>query len=238
MRLLAVALIGCLGGRTPAEAPVAPSPKEPPAMQCTARLSPGDDVNAAIQDGAILCLGPGTYQGPLEIGHSVTIVGDPGAIVDGGGRGPTVRVLAHKLTIVLRGLTLTDGYAEAGSGVFVDGYSEVTLDGCTVRDNRAGTGGATGLYVGLGHVTVRDTTFGDQDSVVATQIGKLTLDGSTVQGDLTILDGAEVSATGGEIRGTLTIRGTTSRTPKVALQGVKAPNVQNDPDLPGELQVR
>jgi hypothetical protein len=238
MRFAALALIGCLGGRTPAEPAAPPKAQEAPPMQCTARLSPGDDVNAAIADGAILCLAPGDYDGPLEIAQSVTIVGEPGAVIRAQGRGPAVRVLAHQLKIVLRGLTLTDGYAEAGSGVYVDGYSELLLDGCTIRDNREGTGGATGLYVGLGHVTARGTTFGPADALVATQIGKLTLEASTVQGDLAILDGAEVRAEGGAIRGNVTIRGTTSRAPKVTFASVDAPHLHNDPDLPGELTLK
>jgi hypothetical protein len=237
MRALTLLLVGCLGGRTPAE-PAPATPPEPTPMTCTAKLSPGDDLAAAMTEGAVLCLSAGTYPGPLEIAASVTLVGEPGAVIDPDGAGPAVRVLGHQLTITLRGLMLTGGYAEAGSGVYVDGYSDVTLEDCVVTLNRAGTGGATGLYVGMGHVTVRKSRFGPEDDVVATQTGKLTLEEATLEGPLTILEGTEVVARSSNLQGKVTIRGTTSRRPTVTFEGVSATDVHNDPDLPGELVVR
>lgn len=207
-------------------------------MSCTVRLSPGDDVAAALAEGAVICLAAGTYPGPLEIGASVTLVGEPGTVIDADGAGPAIRVLGHQLTITLRGLMLTGGYAEAGSGVYVDGYSDVTLEDCVVTLNRAGTGGATGLYVGMGHVVLRKTRFGADDDVVATQTGKLTLDEATLEGALTVLEGAEVFGRSSIIQGKVTIRGTTSRRPTVTFEAVSAGDVHNDPDLPGELVVR
>lgn len=207
-------------------------------MECTTRIAPGDNLAAALTEGAVICLAPGEHQGPVEIAHSLTVIGEPGAIISGGGRGPAVRILTHKIQVTLQGLTLTDGYAEAGSGLFLDGFAEVLLDDCTIEGNRQGSGPGTGLYVGLGHLTVRGTTFGENDDVVITQIGKATFERSTIQGDMQVTDGAEVQIRGGSIAGTLTVRGTTSRAPTVVLAGVKTGDIANDEQLPGDLTVR
>lgn len=252
--MLASLLVACLGGGTSQTAPTAaasteagpstaPSnappkaPTETPVNDCTVRLQPGDDVQAALTAGAVVCLAPGKHLGPLQIRVPVRLRGEPGAILSGEGQGSVIQILEHQITVHLTGLTLTDGYAETGSGLFLDGYAEVVMEDCTLEGNREGTGGGTGVYVGLGHLAARNTTFGPRDDLIITQIGRATLVDCTVKGSAQFTDGAEVEVRGGTIEGPLQVRGTTSRAPKLKLIGTSAPKLVNDADLPGDIQV-
>lgn len=85
------------------------------------------------EDGDILRLGPGLHEGPVVIDRPLTIEGEPGARVDGGGRDSVFLVSAPDVTI--RGLELTgsgSSHESIDSGVrLVKG-----ADRARIEDNR------------------------------------------------------------------------------------------------------
>ena len=60
---------------------------------------------AAAAPGDRLVLAAGRHVGPIVVDRALTIEGDPGAVLDGGGAGRVVTVDAPQ--VVLRGLTVT-----------------------------------------------------------------------------------------------------------------------------------
>lgn len=57
-----------------------------------------------VPDGATVRVPPGVHQGPLILDRPVTLIGEPGAVIDGGGRGDVIRIEAPDVTI--RGLEI------------------------------------------------------------------------------------------------------------------------------------
>lgn len=94
------------------------------------------DVQAALDrlpDGATLRLPAGRYAARLHLRRPLTLVGDPGAILDGEGSGDVIRISAPDVTvqglgIVNSGRNLTD----MNAGIFVDREAARV----TIRDNR------------------------------------------------------------------------------------------------------
>lgn len=211
----------------------APPVPEGPKMECTSRVAAGEELASKLVSGAVVCLGKGEHQGPLTITESVTIVGEPGAILTGRGLGPVVTVVAPNLVVTLSGLTITDGYGETGSGLYIDAWSRIVLENCRVDGNREPQGPGRGLWAAMGDIVVRGTTFGPADDVAVRGIAKIRLEASTL-GRLAAGDGAEVTVTGGAID-VLSVAGTTSRAPTVALHGTKVGKIENDPDVPGTI---
>ncbi|MGC2857753.1 nitrous oxide reductase family maturation protein NosD [Novispirillum sp. DQ9] len=108
---------------------------------------------AAAPAGAVLRLAPGVHAGPLVIDRPLTLIGDDGAIIDGGGTGSVVRVEAPGVT--LRGIALR------GSGIDLPARdSAILLDkaasGAVIEGNRV-TDSLIGVTVwGPRDVIVRD----------------------------------------------------------------------------------
>jgi nitrous oxidase accessory protein len=94
------------------------------AVQALSHAAPGDTLHLAS----------GTFQGDLVLAlPGVTIEGDPGAVVVGGGTGDAIRVTAPDATI--RGLTIRGSglsLIDKNSGVFLDR----SADRAVVADNR------------------------------------------------------------------------------------------------------
>ena len=206
-------------------------------MTCTVTVEPGSDVAAAVAaqgpDGAVICLAPGTHRVNLDLTESVTLRGADGAVLDGGGRGPVVRVGAHGTQVRLENLTLRGGAHEFGSGVLVEGYSDVTLVGCTVDGNRRGPGGGAGLGARRGTVRIEGGRFGDRDDLVFGTVVEATLVGVDVAGDLLAQDGAQVTLEGGRVVGTVRLQGTSTRRPTVTVDGAEVGAIDNGGQWPG-----
>ena len=96
----------------------------------------GDALSAALEvarPGDVLVLEPGVHRGPVRIDRTVTLVGEPGAIIDGGGTGSTVTISAPE--VVLRDLVIRNSGADLSaqdSGVTVDAEG----DGAVIENNR------------------------------------------------------------------------------------------------------
>lgn len=100
-------------------------------------VPPGEGTLAhAVADampGDTLILGPGLYAGGVVIDKSLTLQGRAGAIVDGGGKGTVVRIVAAGVTV--RGLTVRNSgilQENIDSGIFADKGGDRAL----IEDNR------------------------------------------------------------------------------------------------------
>jgi len=75
---------------------------------------------AAASSGDVLLLQPGVYAGPVKIDQSITLSGDVGTVIDGGGMGTVITVAAPD--VVVRGVTVRgsgDRLDKEDSGIFV-----------------------------------------------------------------------------------------------------------------------
>ena len=91
----------------------------------TLRVGAGESLVAALaraQPDDTLLLGPGSHAGPVLITvPGITLEGEPGAVIDGGGSGDSVHVSAADVT--LRHLTVRHSgqvLIDKNSGIFLD----------------------------------------------------------------------------------------------------------------------
>lgn len=95
-----------------------------------AKSVPGDTVELA----------PGVYPGPLAITRPLTVKGQAGVVIDGGGKGRVIEVLAQgvrlaQLTVRHSGLDL----AKMDAGVFLDRAAKgATVEDLVIEDNLIG----------------------------------------------------------------------------------------------------
>lgn len=94
------------------------------------KATPGDTVELA----------PGVYPGPLAITRPLTVKGQAGVVIDGGGKGRVIEVLAQgvrlaQLTVRHSGLDL----AKMDAGVFLDRAAKsATVEDLVIEDNLIG----------------------------------------------------------------------------------------------------
>lgn len=114
-------------------------------------------IQAAVDDannGDVVVVQPGTYTGAgnrdIDFkGKVITVRGDGGAeycIVDCQGTAEDMHrgfvfQSGEGVDSVLRGLTIINGYAEYGGGIYCTGQASPTIDGCIIAGNVAYTGG-------------------------------------------------------------------------------------------------
>ena len=106
----------------------------------------GDNLRQALESavaGDVLNLGIGTHRGGVTVTKSLTLEGEPGAVVDGGGKGQVIRVSAPD--VVIRGITVR------GSGtVLANMDAGIVLDRAANRaivENNALDHNLFGIYV-------------------------------------------------------------------------------------------
>ncbi len=108
---------------------------------------------AAAKAGDTVLLKKGVYAGPVVIDRAILLQGEPGAIVDGGGKGNVITVTAAKVTI--RGLHVRHSGAslnKMNAGIFLTETAHEAL----VEDNRL-TGNLFGVYLlGPNNAVVRN----------------------------------------------------------------------------------
>lgn len=122
----------------------------------TRLLAPGDDLAAAAASAAPgdeLVLAAGVHAGPVALDRGVTLRGEPGAVLDGGGEGSVVTVTAPGVTI--RDLTIRASgpdRAAMDAGIVLDkGATGALVERNTLLDNLHGV-----RIQGAQDATVRD----------------------------------------------------------------------------------
>jgi nitrous oxidase accessory protein len=110
-------------------------------------VNPGESTVQEIldraSDGDTVVLKPGEHRGPVRILHRVTLLGEPGAVLTGPGKGSVVTVSAPGA--VVRGLTIRGSGMDPeamDAGVFV----ESTATGAVVEENKI-EGNLYGIYL-------------------------------------------------------------------------------------------
>ena len=232
MRLTAP-LVLLVAALLPATVPPAAARGPEMSAPCTARLQPGDDLAAALTDGAVVCLAPGVHHGHLFIEHSLTVQAEPGAVLDAGGAGSAVHIAGDGLRVRLVGLELTRGRAELGAGLLVEGDSDVEAVDLHIHGNTTPAPGA-GVGVLRGRLKLQGGRV--QDEVLITLVGDLEVQGTALDGGLVLREHARATLGPGSTSARTDLRGGPRRAPTLRLQGGDPGDVRNDPRHPGVVE--
>jgi nitrous oxidase accessory protein len=131
------------------------------AAQAAERAVAPGDLAAALaraQAGDTLRLAPGVHRGPLTIGRAIRLVGEPGAVIDGGGDGTVLTLAADGIEVST--LTIRGGgndLSHDDAVVLLREVRGVTIEDCRVEAR------AFGIYLrgGGGHHVLRNEVRGD-----------------------------------------------------------------------------
>jgi nitrous oxidase accessory protein len=113
-----------------------------PVLGATVEVPPGDlaAVVAAAAPGDVLLISPGRHSGPVVVDKPLTLRGQPGAVVDGGGHGRVIQVSAPDVTI--SGLDITGSGLDLetmDAGIFLDKAAvRAVVEGNRLADNLVG----------------------------------------------------------------------------------------------------
>ena len=173
-----------------------------------------------------------------DIVDPLQIVG-PGAnvLTISGGNAHRIFKAAGEGPVTISGLRLVDGYAN-GYGGAVYAQSEVTIERTVVHSNTAlGDGG--GVMANGAPLTIRDSTFTDNDSpyggaIAAAGAGAVTITGSTISSNDAGTYGAGIHWKGGS---TLTVEGSTitgNNTPGIG-GGIRSSASATDPVITSSI---
>ncbi len=131
----------------------------------------GDHLRRAVataEAGSVLRLAAGSHGGPISIERPLTLVGEPEAIIDGGGAASVLTVSAPGVTI--RGLSIVGSGAKLeteDSGVFVDKRGDRVL----IEHNRI-EGNLIGVFLkGPDNAIVRDNRIVGRDDLRVNERG-------------------------------------------------------------------
>jgi uncharacterized repeat protein (TIGR02543 family) len=147
----------------------------------------GDTVNFAPDLGCSTIL---LTSGDIEIATDLSIVGPgPSELAVSGNNASQVLVIDSGITATISGLTIEDGNASSGGGIYNKGT--LTLTNSTLSSNTASNGWGAGLLAAVGSQTnVVDSTFSDNlasiDGGGIFNYGTLTVSASTFSGDKAI----------------------------------------------------
>ncbi|MBM4391255.1 MAG: hypothetical protein FJ090_09045 [Deltaproteobacteria bacterium] len=215
-------------------------------IDCTVRVEAGAAIDPHLVEGAVVCLAPGVHAANLLIEASLTLRGEPGAVIDAGRAGPVLRVAGDQLVVKVEGLTLRGGAGDAGGGVRLTGWSELWLSNCRLEDNEALLGGGGiggGAFAERGKLTLSDCAFSGNrarngNDLMANGLASVEVNGGSFAGDVVLVDGVRATLSGARVHGRLTTRGTTTRAPSVTLRGTAVDGgIDNDANLPATLVV-
>ena len=106
----------------------------------------------------------GGFTGTTETNRSERDVSANVTVLDGEGVRRVVNISDG--TVLLDGLTVTNGHATTGAGIYASGHDTVTLANCQVIDNHHGNNGCNGAgaYFNGGSVLIANTTFADNSA--------------------------------------------------------------------------
>lgn len=174
--------------------------------ECTIWVQPGESIQEAIDkapEGAMICLGPGTYEENLLIAKSLTLRGDGDKRDEvrlvGTEEGAVIRIESEdEINVTVESLTAAEGkgtFVEAGvsiageelkayrlsihpAGIRVFGKATVTIEDVCVCDNRM-----EGVAVwDSSHVIITDTAIlrNGGEGVLVTQLAQAIVQGCTI----------------------------------------------------------
>lgn len=203
------------------------------------RLLPGAPLPLGAAPGALLVLAPGAHSGALFVEAALRVEGEghtpgaaPTATIDAHGKGAAVHAAGDEGTLQLVGLVLRGGRAELGAALCLDGHMRVEAEGCVFEAGRAAQGGETvgGLR---GALHLRGCRLAGD--VMLTGIIDAVFDNCVVEGDLLLREGAALRLIGGEVKGKVDLRGTTTRAPTLERSADVRAAVQNHAEHPGTV---
>jgi hypothetical protein len=153
----------------------------------------------------------GRCDGPFDVRRDLTLLGAPRATLDGRGVSTAVTVERH-VRLRLVDVTVTDGSAAVGGGIFSGNPSLVVLIGSTVTGNRASSDGG-GIKAGGRLQLYRSTIRGNRSGFVGGGIsvggledhgfsaaGKVLVMSSTVSGNRAVFAGGGIATDGNRVR--------------------------------------
>jgi hypothetical protein len=124
-------------------------------------------ASPSLQDGTTLAI-TGTCTGTFDIGHSLTLAGSGGAVLDGQGGG-TVLTIEPGRTVDVSRLTIKGGHGSTGSIAIGGIYNQGTLrlEDSTVSGNKADvSSGAVGGIVNVGTLTLIHSSLSGNSAAV------------------------------------------------------------------------
>ena len=155
-------------------------------------------IQAAVNDAACATVNvaAGTYSENISISRNVSIRGDSQAttIVDGGSSGTVFTI--NSGTVTLKGLTIRNGSADVGGGIYNHFSGTLTIQNSTVSGNSATIGG--GIYNEIAKLTIRNSTISGNSATfggggIINDIGTLTIQNSTISGNSAARFGGGIS---------------------------------------------
>jgi parallel beta-helix repeat protein len=186
------------------------------ALACTVTVQPGQSIQAAIagaQEGAVICLGEGSWQENLKIEKALTLRGQGAqkTVIDGIQEGyPVVWVVgAQPIEVRLEGLGVTG--AEGGCanwpeicahGVLIQGTAQAKINSSTISGNRD-----DGILLGgSAQAEIADSTISKNSSGIGLSgSAQAKITGSTISENwgigILLLDTAQAEITNNLIRG-------------------------------------
>jgi hypothetical protein len=165
--------------------------------------------------GGTIYVCPGLYQGNIDVGQSVTVIGagqgnDPASntIVQGTGTRSVVRILPGTVaTVTFQNLRITGGRGGPGSGIQNGDGQILSLIDCTITDNHGGSsaGEGGGIYTGTGSrlsltgCTITGNSASNSGGGIKNLKGGVTLINTTVSGNSTTPTGGGIDTVGGTL---------------------------------------
>ena len=171
--------------------------KAKPMPSCAKTVSPADaeslqELIDQLDEGAVLCLSPGTYPVNLVLGKSVTLrgLGQPGEVVlDGTRRASVIKVGGDQPQVVIERLTIRGGDSrEGGGGIFKHSAGLLVVREVHFNDNRADEYGGAALLHSGGETTVERCRLQGNDgtvggALIADYWGKVTVRDTLITGN-------------------------------------------------------
>ena len=199
-------------------------------------LSTGQSLKEAVKSNHTILLAPGRHKGGVTITKDIKIIGEIGAVIEGDGTAnPTIFISEDGIEVTLSNISIEKGAAEFGSGILIDAYAEVAIDGCRFKDNLKGSGGGVGIGILLGNAKLKDCRFEEEQDAFVSNAGEASFVNCALLGGMSAYDGAQIYCKGGEIKGKLSMRGSSSRKPIVAIDGTSIDGIENHRLYPGQL---
>ncbi|MGH8952790.1 MAG: choice-of-anchor Q domain-containing protein [Acidimicrobiia bacterium] len=155
-------------------------------------------IDAAPAGGTVL-VPAGTYPENLVIGKDLDLVADGAVTVDGGAAGPVVSVAGA--TVLIDGLTLTNGLSDSGGGISSGSGSSLTLVDVQVTGNVATTTGGGLHHVG-NELSITGATFstnqgtGNGGAIFTDSASLTSITDSTISDNESFDHGGGIYATG------------------------------------------